>query len=86
MFDGYNFTVVTFLFCLYKDGEMTRMFTSFVIGGYCLVFTILLVVAFLVSFCLIQGGSFGSMGIATAVKFAVLSFTGMLVFCLLLIA
>ncbi len=84
LFSNCGFAIIAFLFYLCESNRVAKVFADFIVNNCCLIFAVLLIITFLISFYLVRKNSFKSVKVTAMIGFTILDFAKVLIFYLLL--
>ena len=85
LFSNCGFAIIAFLFYLCGSNRVAEVFADFIVNNCYLIFAVLLIITFLISFYLVRKNSFKSVKVTATIGFTILDFAKMLIFYLLLV-
>ena len=85
LFSNCGFAIIAFLFYLCGSNRVAEVFAGFIVNNCYLIFAVLLIITFLISFYLVRKNSFKSVKVTATIGFTILDFAKMLIFYLLLV-
>ena len=80
-----GFAIIAFLFYLCGSNRVAEVFADFIVNNCYLIFAVLLIITFLISFYLVRKNSFKSVKVTATIGFTILDFVKVLIFYLLLV-
>ena len=86
LFSNWGFAIIAFLFYLCGSNRVAEVFADFIVNNCYLIFAVLLIITFLISFYLVRKNSFKSVKVTATIGFTILDFAKVLIFYLLLYA
>ena len=86
LFSNCGFAIIAFLFYLCGSNRVAEVFAGFIVNNCYLIFAVLLIIIFLISFYLVRKNSFKSVKVTATIGFTILDFAKVLIFYLLLYA
>ena len=85
IFSNCGFAIIAFLFYLCGSNRVAEVFADFIVNNCYLIFAVLLIITFLISFYLVRKNSFKSVKVTATIGFTILDFAKVLIFYLLLV-
>ena len=85
LFSNCGFAIIAFLFYLCGSNRVAEVFADFIVNNCYLIFAVLLIITFLISFYLVRKNSFKSVKVTATIGFTILDFAKVLIFYLLLV-
>ncbi len=85
LFSNCGFAIIAFLFYLCGSNRVAEVFADFIVNNCYLIFAVLLIITFLISFYLVRKNSFKSVKVTSTIGFTILDFAKVLIFYLLLV-
>ena len=85
LFSNCGFAIIAFLFYLCESNRVAEVFADFIVNNCYLIFAVLLIITFLISFYLVRKNSFKSVKVTATIGFTILDFAKVLIFYLLLV-
>lgn len=85
LFSNCGFAIIAFLFYLCGSNRVAEVFADFIVNNCYLIFAVLLIITFLISFYLVRKNSFKSVKVTAMIGFTILDFAKVLIFYLLLV-
>ena len=85
LFSNWGFAIIAFLFYLCGSNRVAEVFADFIVNNCYLIFSVLLIITFLISFYLVRKNSFKSVKVTSTIGFTILDFAKVLIFYLLLV-
>ena len=85
LFSNCGFAIIAFLFYLCESNRVAKVFADFIVNNCYLIFAVLLIITFLISFYLVRKNSFKSVKVTATIGFTILDFAKVLIFYLLLV-
>jgi hypothetical protein len=85
LFSNCGFAIIAFLFYLCGSNGVAEVFADFIVNNCYLIFAVLLIITFLISFYLVRKNSFKSVKVTATIGFTILDFAKVLIFYLLLV-
>jgi len=85
LFSNCGFAIIAFLFYLCGSNRVAEVFADFIVNHCYLIFAVLLIITFLISFYLVRKNSFKSVKVTATIGFTILDFAKVLIFYLLLV-
>ena len=85
LFSNCGFAIIAFLFYLCGSNRVAEVFADFIVNNCYLIFAVLLIITFLISFYLVRKNSFKSVKVTSTIGFTILDFVKVLIFYLLLV-
>ena len=85
LFSNCGFAIIAFLFYLCGSNRVAEVFADFIVNNCYLIFAVLLIINFLISFYLVRKNSFKSVKVTATIGFTILDFAKVLIFYLLLV-
>ena len=85
LFSNCGFAIIAFLFYLCGSNRVAKVFADFIVNNCYLIFAVLLIITFLISFYLVRKNSFKSVKVTATIGFTILDFAKVLIFYLLLV-
>ncbi len=85
LFSNCGFAIIAFLFYLCGSNRVAEVFADFIVNNCYLIFVVLLIITFLISFYLVRKNSFKSVKVTATIGFTILDFAKVLIFYLLLV-
>ena len=85
IFSNCGFSIIAFLFYLCGSNRVAEVFADFIVNNCYLIFAVLLIITFLISFYLVRKNSFKSVKVTATIGFTILDFAKVLIFYLLLV-
>mgnify|MGYP000745042363 FL=1 len=85
LFSNCGFAIIAFLFYLCGSNRVAEVFADFIVNNCYLIFAVLLIITFLISFYLVRKNSFKSVRVTATIGFTILDFAKVLIFYLLLV-
>ena len=85
LFSNCGFAIIAFLFYLCVNNRVAEVFADFIVNNCYLIFAVLLIITFLISFYLVRKNSFKSVKVTATIGFTILDFAKVLIFYLLLV-
>ena len=85
LFSNCGFAIIAFLFYLCGSNRVAEVFAGFIVNNCYLIFAVLLIITFLISFYLVRKNSFKSVKVTATIGFTILDFAKVLIFYLLLV-
>ena len=85
LFSNCGFAIIAFLFYMCGSNRVAEVFADFIVNNCYLIFAVLLIITFLISFYLVRKNSFKSVKVTATIGFTILDFAKVLIFYLLLV-
>ena len=85
LFSNCGFAIIAFLFYLCGSNRVAEVFADFIVNNCYLIFAVLLIITFIISFYLVRKNSFKSVKVTATIGFTILDFAKVLIFYLLLV-
>lgn len=85
LFSNCGFAIIAFLFYLCGSNRVAEVFADFIVNNCYLIFAVLLIITFFISFYLVRKNSFKSVKVTATIGFTILDFAKVLIFYLLLV-
>ena len=85
LFSNCGFAIIAFLFYLCGSNRVAEVFADFIVNNCYLIFAVLLIITFLISFYLVRKNSFKSVKVTATIGFTILDFAKVLILYLLLV-
>lgn len=85
IFSDCGFIIVAIIFFLCGSNRVAEVFADFIVNNCYLIFAVLLIITFLISFYLVRKNSFKSVKVTSTIGFTILDFAKVLIFYLLLV-
>ena len=85
LFSNCGIAIIAFLFYLCGSNRVAEVFADFIVNNCYLIFAVLLIITFLISFYLVRKNSFKSVKVTATIGFTILDFAKVLIFYLLLV-
>lgn len=80
LFSNCGFAIIAFLFYLCGSNRVAEVFAGFIVNNCYLIFAVLLIITFLISFYLVRKNSFKSVKVTATIGFTILDFAKVLIF------
>ena len=74
LFSNCGFAIIAFLFYLCGSNRVAEVFADFIVNNCYLIFAVLLIITFLISFYLVRKNSFKSVKVTATIGFTILDF------------
>ena len=78
LFSNCGFAIIAFLFYLCGSNRVAEVFADFIVNNCYLIFAVLLIITFLISFYLVRKNSFKSVKVTATIGFTILDFAKVL--------